>query len=116
MARTNTKLRRRGRIRKKLKSISNNKYRLSVFRSSKHIYAQIIDDASGKTLASASSIDKENKGSGGNVTAATTVGSLIAKRATDAGIKDVYFDRGSYKYHGRVKALADSARESGLKF
>lgn len=116
MANNNTKLRRRGRVRKKLKSISNNKYRLSVFRSSKHIYAQIIDDVSGKTLASASSADKENKGLGSNVTAAITVGSLIAKRATDAGIKDVYFDRGSYKYHGRVKALADSARESGLKF
>jgi len=116
MTKTNTKLRRRGRIRKKLKSISNNKYRLSVFRSSKHIYAQIIDDISGKTLASASSVDKENKGLGSNVAAATTVGSLIAKRATDAGIKDVYFDRGSYRYHGRVKALADSARESGLKF
>ena len=116
MTKTNTKLRRRGRIRKKLKSISNNKYRLSVFRSSKHIYAQIIDDISGKTLASASSVDKENKVLGSNVAAATTVGSLIAKRATDAGIKDVYFDRGNYRYHGRVKALADSARESGLKF
>jgi len=116
MTKTNTKLRRRGRVRKKLKSISNNKYRLSVFRSSKHIYAQIIDDISGKTLASASSVDKENKGLGSNVAAATTVGSLIAKRATDAGIKDVYFDRGNYRYHGRVKALADSARESGLKF
>ena len=64
----------------------------------------------------ASSVDKENKGLGSNVAAATTVGSLIAKRATDAGIKDVYFDRGNYRYHGRVKALADSARESGLKF
>ena len=116
MAKTNIKLSRQERIRKKLKSISNNKYRLSVFRSSKHIYAQIIDDVSGKTLASASSAGKENKGLGSNVTAATTVGSLIAKRATDVGIKDVYFDRGSYKFHGRVKALADSARESGLKF
>ena len=116
MAKNNIKLSRQERIRKKLKSISNNKYRLSVFRSSKHIYAQIIDDISGKTLASASSVDKENKGLGSNVAAATTVGSLIAKRATDAGIKDVYFDRGNYRYHGRVKALADSARESGLKF
>ena len=116
MVKDNTKLRRRERVRKKLKSICNNKYRLSIFRSSKHIYAQIIDDVSGKTLVSASSMDKDNKGLGSNVVAATTVGSLIAKRAKDAGIKDVYFDRGSYKYHGRVKALAESARELGLKF
>ena len=116
MAKTNIKLNRQERIRKKLKSISNNKYRLSVFRSSKHIYAQIIDDVSGKTLVSASSMDKDSKGLGSNVVAATTVGSLIAKRATDSGIQDVYFDRGRYKYHGRVKALADSARESGLNF
>jgi len=116
MAKTNTKLRRQGRVRKKLKSISKDKYRLSVFRSSKHIYAQIIDDVSGRTLAFASSLNKETKGLGNNVNAATAVGSLIAKRATDSGIQDVYFDRGRYKYHGRVKALADSARESGLNF
>tara|TARA_B100001996_G_scaffold330578_1_gene278830 strand:- start:169 stop:519 length:351 start_codon:yes stop_codon:yes gene_type:complete len=116
MVKTSTKLRRKNRVRKKLKSISNDKYRLSVFRSSKHIYAQIIDDASGRTLVSASSLDKENKLLGNNLKSAATVGSIIAKLATDAGINEVYFDRGNYKFHGRIKALADGARESGLNF
>jgi large subunit ribosomal protein L18 len=93
--------------------------RLNVFRSIDHIYAQLIDDFSGKTLAHASSTDKELKGgaiTGGNINSAKAVGELIAKRAADKGIKDVIFDRGGYVYHGRVKALADAARKGGLKF
>ncbi|MGE5703493.1 MAG: 50S ribosomal protein L18 [Clostridia bacterium] len=91
--------------------------RLNVFRSSKHIYAQLIDDASGATIASASSLDKElGLNSGGNIEAATAVGNLIAKRAQDKGLTEVVFDRGGYLYHGRVKALADAAREAGLQF
>jgi len=93
--------------------------RLSVFRSSKHIYVQLIDDAKGATLASASSLDGELKDSlktGADVAAATAVGKLIAERAKKAGITDVVFDRGGYIYHGRVKALAEAAREGGLNF
>ncbi|MCI9585210.1 MAG: 50S ribosomal protein L18 [Bacilli bacterium] len=91
--------------------------RLNVFRSNSNIFAQIIDDAEGKTLVSASSIDKELKlEHGGNVEAATKVGELIAKRAKQAKITKVVFDRGGYLYHGRVKALADAARENGLEF
>ena len=91
--------------------------RLSVFRSNKAIYAQIIDDATGKTLCSASSLDKEiNVKNGSNVEAATAVGTLVAKRALDLKIEAVVFDRGGYLYHGRIKALADAAREAGLKF
>jgi len=93
--------------------------RLSVYRSVGHIYAQVIDDRSGKTLASASSIDKETRKDiqgGGNVAAAKIVGRKVAERARAAGIGLVVFDRGGYKYHGRVKALAEAAREAGLKF
>jgi large subunit ribosomal protein L18 len=93
--------------------------RLSVFRSSKHIYAQIIDDQKGVTLACASSLESDLKGSlktGADVAAASAVGKLIAERATKAGITQVVFDRGGYLYHGRVKALADAAREGGLSF
>jgi large subunit ribosomal protein L18 len=93
--------------------------RLSVFRSDKHIYAQLIDDLGGKTLASAASTSGEVRGelkNGGNVAAAKLVGKAIAERAKAAGIKEVAFDRGGRKYHGRVKALADAAREGGLKF
>jgi large subunit ribosomal protein L18 len=93
--------------------------RLNVFRSLKHIYAQVIDDYSGKTLAAASSADKELKekvASGGNMTAAKSVGQLVAQRAAGKGVKAVVFDRGGYLYHGRVKALADAAREGGLEF
>ena len=91
--------------------------RLNVFRSNSNIFAQIIDDSEGKTLVSASSIDKELKlENGGNVEAAKKVGELIAKRAKKAKIKKVVFDRGGYLYHGRVKALADAARENGLEF
>lgn len=91
--------------------------RLNVFRSNGNIFAQIIDDEKGITLVSASSIDKDLKlENGGNIEAATKVGELLAKRAKDAKIKEVVFDRGGYLYHGRVKALADAARENGLEF
>jgi large subunit ribosomal protein L18 len=92
--------------------------RLNVFRSSRHIYAQLIDDTKGVTLASASTLDKElrDKVNGGTVEAAHQVGLLIAKRAVEKGYKKVVFDRGGYLYHGRVKALADGAREGGLDF
>ena len=90
--------------------------RLDVFRSSKHIYAQIIDDASGKTLVSASTVEKDFDGYGGNKEAAKKVGQRVAEKALAAGITNVVFDRGGYIYHGRVKALADAAREAGLKF
>jgi len=93
--------------------------RLSVFRSLNHIYAQIVDDAQGQTLVSASTRDKEVRSTlktGGNVAAAKVVGQALAKRASAAGISRVVFDRGGYAYHGRVKALAEAARESGLKF
>ena len=93
------------------------KPRLNVFRSNKQIYAQIIDDTTGRTLCSASSLDKEiNVKNGSNVEAATAVGTLVAKRALDLKIEAVVFDRGGYLYHGRIKALADAAREAGLKF
>ena len=90
--------------------------RLNVFRSEANIYAQIIDDVSGVTLVSASSLDKAVEGYGGNVAAASAVGKLIAERAKAKGIENVVFDRGGYLYHGRVKALAEGAREGGLQF
>jgi len=90
--------------------------RLTVGRSNSHIYAQIIDDAAGKTIASASSNDSDSSAKGANAAAAKAVGALIAKRAKDKGITRVVFDRGGYLYHGNVKALADSARENGLEF
>lgn len=90
--------------------------RLNVFRSAKHIYAQIIDDVNGVTLASASSLSKDFDADGGNIEGARKVGQLIAKAASDKGITTVVFDRGGYLYHGRVKGLAEGARESGLKF
>ena len=103
----------------KVRKLANGRPRLSVFRSSKQIYAQIIDDQAGRTLAAASSIDKDLKGklkTGATVEAASEVGKLLAARAKDAGVEVVVFDRGGYKFHGRVKALADAARESGLTF
>jgi large subunit ribosomal protein L18 len=112
-------VRRSRRVRHTLKRSANGRARLSVFRSSKHIYAQVIDDRDGKTLAAASSLDKDLKGSlpkGGDLEAAKAVGKLVAERAVKAGVKDVIFDRGGYLYHGRVKALADAAREAGLNF
>ena len=106
------------RIRKVL-SGSEARPRLCVFRSNAHIYAQVVDDSSGKTLAAASTVDVETKGglkNGGNVAAAKAVGKMVAKRAIDKGVSSVVFDRGGYIYHGRVKALAEAAREAGLKF
>ena len=111
--------RRKRRSRYRVALHSNGKPRLSVFRSSKQIYAQVIDDRQGRTLAAASSLDKELKGklkSGADTDAAVEVGKLLAARAKDAGIGDVVFDRGGYRYHGRVKALADAAREAGMQF
>ena len=90
--------------------------RLNVFRSEANIYAQVIDDVNGVTLASASSLDKAIEGYGGNIAAATAVGKLVAERAKAKGIETAVFDRGGYLYHGRVKALAEGAREGGLKF
>jgi len=112
-------VRRTRRVRHSLKRTANGRARLSVFRSSKHIYAQVIDDRSGKTVAAASSLDKDLKGAlpkGSDTAAAEAVGKLLAERAAKAGVKDVVFDRGGYLYHGRVKALADAAREAGLNF
>jgi large subunit ribosomal protein L18 len=111
--------RRRGRTRFKLRQAAGGRPRLSVVRSSQHIYAQIIDDTAGHTLAAASTLDKGLKGelkSGADKAAATAVGKLIAERAKAAGIAQVMFDRGGYLYHGRVRALADAAREAGLQF
>ena len=111
--------RRQAKVRRNVRRAAGNRKRLSVFRSSKHIYAQVIDDVKGETLASASSLEKEMRGSlktGANVEAAKAVGKLLAERASAKGIKDVVFDRGGYLYHGRVKALADAAREGGLNF
>ncbi|MFQ5958405.1 MAG: 50S ribosomal protein L18 [Alphaproteobacteria bacterium] len=111
--------RRKGRVRSRIAKVSGARPRLSVFRSNKHVYAQIIDDGRGVTLAAASSLDKALKGelkSGGDKAAAARVGALIAERAKAAGVAEVVFDRGGYMYHGRVKALADAAREGGLAF
>ena len=113
------KTRRAGRTRFQLKRKSKGRLRLAVFRSSKHIYAQIIDDTKGQTLAAASSLDEGVKGSvktGANIDAAKAVGKLIAERAKEKKIGEVVFDRGRFIYHGRVKALADAAREAGLSF
>ncbi len=115
----NLQQRRRERLRYQLRQKSGGRPRLSVFRSGKHIYAQVIDDAQGKTLAAASTLDKGLKGegsTGSNKAAAEAVGKLVAERALAAGVSAVVFDRGSYLYHGRVKALADAAREGGLAF
>ena len=103
------------RIRRKLRGTTE-RPRLAVFRSVAHIYAQVIDDSEGKTLVSASSVDKDARTNGGNVAAAKTIGKLVAQRAKEKGIARVVFDRGGYQYHGRVKALADAAREAGLEF
>ncbi|MDE6672335.1 MAG: 50S ribosomal protein L18 [Ruminococcus sp.] len=109
------RLKRHRRVRAKISGTAE-RPRLNVFRSSKHIYAQLIDDVNGVTLASASSMDKGFEGNGGNIEAARKVGEMIAKNAIEKGITEVVFDRGGYLYHGRVKELADGARENGLKF
>ena len=109
---------RKMRVRRSLER-SADRPRLSVFRSSKHIYAQVIDDARASTLAAASSLEKDLKvglKTGADKAAATAVGKLLAERALQAGIKNVVFDRGGYRYHGRIKALADGARDGGLSF
>jgi large subunit ribosomal protein L18 len=111
--------RRKARVRRAIRATANGRPRLSVHRSSKHIYAQIIDDANGVTLAAASTLEKDLRGSlktGADVAAAQAIGKLVAERAVAAGVKDVVFDRGSFIYHGRVKALAEAAREGGLNF
>ena len=109
------RLKRHRRVRAKI-SGTPERPRLNVFRSNKHIYAQIIDDINGVTLASASSMDKGFEGNGGNAEGARKVGAMIAKNASEKGISEVVFDRGGYLYHGRVKELAEGARENGLKF
>jgi large subunit ribosomal protein L18 len=112
-----TALRRAQRTRTRLRKLANGRPRLSVFRSSKNIYAQIIDDQAGVTLAAASSLESsEATIKGSDKDAAARVGALVAQRAIEKGVKEVVFDRGSYLYHGRVKALADAAREAGLNF
>ena len=111
--------RRQARVRRSLKARAYGKPRLSVFRSSKQIYAQIIDDAKGVTLVSASTIEKDQRAAlktGATTEAAKVVGKLVAERALKAGVEEVVFDRGSYMYHGRVQALAEGAREAGLRF
>jgi large subunit ribosomal protein L18 len=120
MSATNEKFSRRSqRVRGSLRRAAHGRARLSVFRSSKHIYAQVIDDGEGRTITAASTLDKDLKGAlkrGSDLAAAEAVGKLVAERAIQAGVKDVVFDRGGYLYHGRVKALADAAREAGLNF
>jgi large subunit ribosomal protein L18 len=111
--------RRRMRVRASLKKVAGDRPRLTVFRSSQHIYAQVIDDKRGHTLAAASTLDKtlrEKLKTGADAAAAGEVGKLVAERAKAAGVDKVVFDRGAYIYHGRVKALADAAREGGLEF
>jgi large subunit ribosomal protein L18 len=112
-------VRRGARVRRALKKVAAGRPRLSIFRSSHHIYAQVIDDGRGETLAAASTLEKavrEKLKTGADKAAATEVGKLVAERAKAAGIEKVVFDRGSYIYHGRVKALAEAAREGGLQF
>jgi len=112
-------IKRKNRNRYSLKKHSGSKPRLSVYRSNQHIYAQIIDDINGTTLYAASTMDKDfqkKKAFGGNIAAAKEIGSIIAKTASKAGVKEVVFDRGAYLYHGRVKALAEAARGNGLVF
>ncbi|CAN1555384.1 RplR Ribosomal protein L18 [Rhabdaerophilaceae bacterium] len=111
--------RRKARVRRQVRAAANGRPRLSVFRSSKQIYAQIIDDQNGVTLVAASSVEKDLRGTlktGADIEAAKAVGKLVAERAVKAGVSAVVFDRGSYLYHGRVKALAEGAREAGLDF
>jgi len=117
MAKLSLFARRRRRVRTALKAVSGNRPRLSVHRSGRHIYAQVIDDAQGKTLAAASTLDKDVRGqAGATAAAAADVGKRVAAAATAAGVTRVVFDRGGFLFHGRVKALADAAREGGLEF
>ena len=110
---------RASRVRRQVKAVANGRPRLSVHRSSKNIYVQVIDDVAGRTLAAASTLDTDLRKSlktGADVEAAAAVGKLVAERATKAGVKEVVFDRGAFIYHGRIKALAEAAREGGLSF
>jgi large subunit ribosomal protein L18 len=119
MASANPTLRRKARVRRAIKAAANGRPRLSVHRTNKQIYAQIIDDTKGVTIASASTLEGDMRKavkSGANVEAAAAIGKAIAERAMQAGVKEVVFDRGAYLYHGRVKALAEAAREGGLSF
>ena len=119
MASKESTQRRAERVRRQIKKVAGDRPRLSVYRSSKNIYAQIIDDTKGHTLAAASTLEKDLRGSGktgADTAAAAAIGKLIAERAVKAGVKAGVFDRGPYIYHGRVKALADAAREGGLEF
>jgi large subunit ribosomal protein L18 len=119
MDRAKQRVQSRGRIRERIRSKvtgTGQRPRLAVFKSLKHVYAQLIDDASGNTIASASSREKDAGTKGANTAAAKAVGALIAKKAKDKGITRVVFDRGGYLYHGNIKALADAARENGLEF
>ena len=115
LSKTEQRARRHRRVRKKVTGTAE-RPRLAVFRSNKHISAQVIDDATGRTLASASSLEADLRSSGGNVDGAKQVGELLAARATEAGVSKVVFDRGGFQYHGRVASLADAARTSGLEF
>jgi large subunit ribosomal protein L18 len=111
--------RRKMRVRNRMRASRTYRPRLSVFKSLNHMYVQLIDDRTGSTVASASTVDKEIKGSitsGGNIAAAKAVGTLIARRLVEKGVTEVAFDRGPFMYHGRIKALADAAREGGLSF
>jgi len=111
--------RRRERVRRQVRKVANGRPRLSVYRSGRHIYAQVIDDLAGRTVCAASSLEKDMRGNlktGADTNAAAEVGKLVATRAKEAGVENVVFDRGAYRYHGRVKALADAAREGGLNF
>jgi len=119
MANKESTQKRAQRIRRQIKKVAGTRPRLSVYRSSKHIYVQVIDDAKGQTLAAASTMEKDLRASlktGADTGAAAAIGKLIAERALKAGVTEVVFDRGPYIYHGRVKALADAAREGGLTF
>jgi large subunit ribosomal protein L18 len=119
MAKIDPKLARKFRVRARLRRLANERPRLSVHRSSQHIYAQVIDDHAAKTLAAASTLDVGLRGeikSGANIEAAKAVGRLVAERAKEAGVTDVRFDRGGNIFHGRIRALADAAREAGLNF
>jgi large subunit ribosomal protein L18 len=119
MDRAKQRVQSRGRIRERIRSKvtgTGERPRLAVFKSLKHVYAQIIDDANGNTIASASTREKDAGSKGANAAAAKAVGALIAKKAKDKGITRVVFDRGGYLYHGNIKALADAARENGLEF
>ena len=110
---------RASRVRRQIKAVANGRPRLSVHRSSKNIYVQVIDDVAGRTLAAASTLDADLRSklkTGADTAAAAAVGKLVAERATKAGVKEVVFDRGAFIYHGRIKALAEAAREGGLSF